>query len=123
MEEKHCAKCGRPAQLDQAFCSECLAEMEKYPVKPGVVVLLPHRETQPPKPAGRRKPPAPSPEELVKKLKKRIISLTLALILALAAVSGLVWYAVADYYEELNAKPLPGQNYSSENSSNPSEAD
>ena len=38
-----CMKCGKEVSEDQVFCPECLAEMERYPVKPGTPVLLPHR--------------------------------------------------------------------------------
>ena len=119
MEEKKCLKCGRPCREDQAFCGECLAEMEKYPVKPGVVVLLPQREQSVPRPAGRRRT-APSPEEQVNKLKRRVVALRLALLLALGAVGGLVWLTVSDYLAgQEETGPLPGQNYSSEDSITP----
>ena len=39
-----CMKCGKEVSEDQVFCPECLAEMDRYPVKPGTPVLLPHRE-------------------------------------------------------------------------------
>ncbi len=114
MEEIKCLKCGRSRRENQAFCDECLAEMEKYPVKPGVVVLLPQREKSSFKPTGRRRA-IPSPEEQVARLKKRLIALWLALLLALAAIGGLSWLMVSDYLEEQqNIGPLPGQNYSSE---------
>ena len=34
-----CMKCGKEVSEDQVFCPECLAEMERYPVKPGTPVL------------------------------------------------------------------------------------
>ena len=121
MEEKKCLKCGRPCADDQAFCGECLAEMEKYPVKPGVVVLLPPKEST--RPAPRRRYAAPSPEEQLVRLKKRLTALRLALILALAAAGALGWLAVSEYLQEEEAGPLPGQNYSAEEDSSPSETD
>ena len=123
MEEKNCLKCGRPCRENQAFCDECLGEMDKYPIDPGVVVLLPHREQSSPKPAGRRKA-APPPEEQLIRLKKRLIALRLALLLALGIIGGLTWLTVADYLEEQkNAGLLPGQNYSSEDPVIPPAAD
>lgn len=123
MEEKKCLKCGRPCQSDQAFCGECLAEMEKYPVKPGVVVLLPQQEQSGPKPTGRRRA-VPTPEEQVVKLKRRLIALRLALVLALGAIGALTWLTVTDYLEEQkNTGLLPGQNYSSDNSDTPPATD
>ncbi len=112
MEEKKCLKCGRPRAEDQAFCDECLAEAENYPVKPGLVVLLPPKEQ--PKPAPRRRHAAPSPEEQVAKLKQQVIALWLVLILALSAAVALGWLAVSEYMEQDSGKLLPGQNYSAE---------
>lgn len=121
MEEKKCLKCGRPCADDQAFCGECLAEMEKYPVKPGVVVLLPPKEHV--RPVSRRRHAAPSPEEQVARLKKRLVTLRLALILALAAAGVLGWLAATDYLKEEETGPLPGQNYSAESASDPAETE
>ena len=39
----YCMKCGREIEDGQAFCGDCLAVMEKYPVKPGTAVILPKR--------------------------------------------------------------------------------
>ena len=114
MAEKQCPKCGRDAAEDQAFCAECLEEMKKYPVKPGVVVLLPRREQQTVKTPSHRKYTAVSPEEQLQKLKKRVIALTLALLLALGTAGGLGWLVLREYLEEKDVQLLPGQNYSSE---------
>ncbi len=119
MDQNFCMKCGREVKTEQVFCDECLAEMENYPVKPGVVVLLPRREEQPAKPSVRRKHPAVAPEEQVKKLKKWVAGLVIALTLSLAATAGLGWLVVNDWVSEQEGKPLPGQNYSSDASGTP----
>ena len=36
-----CLKCGKDATQSGVFCTECLAAMEDYPVKPGTAILLP----------------------------------------------------------------------------------
>ena len=41
-----CMKCGKETDASQVFCDECLAEMEKYPVKPDTPVHLPQRPAQ-----------------------------------------------------------------------------
>lgn len=43
----HCLKCGRKVEDAHVFCPECMAEMEKHPVKPGTVVRLPQRHSAP----------------------------------------------------------------------------
>ena len=48
----NCMKCGKETDASQVFCGECLAEMEKFPVKPDAPVHLPQRpshEKQPPR--------------------------------------------------------------------------
>ena len=79
-----CMKCGREMESDQAFCPDCLLEMEKYPVKPDVHVHLPVR----PKVQAARKQALRrknfSPEEQIRRLKKRVMILTGALIVTLA---------------------------------------
>ena len=113
-----CMKCGRDISADQAFCSECLTEMDRHPVRPGTVILLPNQEPVSPKKPARRKKPAPSADELVPILKKkvwtlRLISLVLALLLT--AISIVAVQAVT----ELDWQRLLGQNYSTIDSTVP----
>lgn len=39
-----CLKCGKKTEGISLFCDECLTAMERYPVKPGTVVHIPHRK-------------------------------------------------------------------------------
>ena len=41
-----CLKCGKKANGSHVFCDECLAIMQKYPVKPGIPVQIPQRESR-----------------------------------------------------------------------------
>ena len=41
-----CIRCGKEARVDQVFCEECLADMERHPVKPGTPIQLPNREVR-----------------------------------------------------------------------------
>ena len=109
----NCMKCGREIDESQVFCPECLAEMEKHPVKPGTVVQLPyiHSYQTVKKPAQRRKP-ALSLEEQVKALRRRVRALALALALAIALLAS-IGYMIFRQYEKMENKVLPGQNYSS----------
>jgi len=120
MEEKSCLKCGRPCAESQAFCNECLADMQRHPVKPGVVVLLPQQE-RPVRPAPRRRHTAPPPEEQLARLKKKVAALWLALILALGIACTLGWFLLKDHLAHEAEKILPGQNYSAEETGQPQE--
>lgn len=116
----NCMKCGREIGKG-VFCAECLAEMEKYPIKPGTVVHLPRRRHEPvvKKSLNRRKA-SPSLEEQVKHLRKVVwrLLLTLLIAVALLAVTG---YFTVTHLLESDAVHLPGQNYSAMESTEPLE--
>ena len=107
----NCMKCGRDLEPGQVFCAECLAEMEKYPVKPGTVVQLPRRREEMPnkKPTRRRSPP--TPEERIKTLRRRVRVLSGLLLITLGLIVFLAYPWVKDLVDE--EQLLPGQNYSS----------
>ena len=117
MESQQCMKCGRELKSGEVFCETCQTEMEKYPVKPGVVVLLPHRPTHTPKSTKRHRYHQIPVEEQVVKLKKWVIGLWISLILALSAAGWLGWLQIQDWVEEQANRFLPGQNYSSDQNS------
>ena len=109
----NCMRCGRETVDNDVFCSECLADMDKYPVRPGTMVHLPHRREEPvvKKAHGRRKPVL-SPEEQVKRLKlhirrQRIVLLISTLLLVISS------YFTVVHILEQDIDFLPGQNYSS----------
>ena len=107
----NCMKCGREAEDSNVFCAECLAEMEKYPVRPGVVVHLPRRREEPAtkKGYGRRKAAIP-PEEQVKRLKKLVRRLNVALVVLFLLLLAAGHFA-GKYLVDATAELLPGQNY------------
>lgn len=102
-------KCGREIRLG-AFCDECLADMEKYPVKPNTVVQLPNRqEAIQSRKKGRRKE-LTEKEKLIR-YERRVRILTwingiLAILLAVALALCLM-----EYRKTLG--PPTGQNYTS----------
>lgn len=105
----NCMKCGREVTEDGVFCTDCLLEMEKYPVDPGTVVLLPRRrETVIQKKQPKRH--GPTPEEQIASLRKRILVLTLLLIACITAVV-LMFEPTMHYVREEHFEI--GQNYSS----------
>lgn len=106
-----CLKCGREIPLGQVFCEECLADMEKYPVKPGTPIRLPqHHEAAPAKKQHFRRGQLP-PETQVKRLRLQLwlVSGLLAAAVMLSAFT--IWQSKHKvHYAE--AGRAPGQNYS-----------
>lgn len=113
----NCMKCGRETPSERAFCEDCLLEMEKYPIKPGTVVLLPQRRlpSSQKKSGKRRSIPL---EEQVKLLKQRAKALTIALVVCLLLLAAGCTYLV----EHLSTTHFkPGQNYTSVSVTQPTE--
>ena len=104
----NCMKCGRETENEQVFCQDCLQVMEKFPVRPGTVVLLPRRrEPSVIKKVVKRH--IPNAEEQLKILRKRVTTLTILLILCIAAIVLMfkpTMHYVLDEHVEI------GQNYS-----------
>ena len=105
----NCMKCGRETQNEAVFCQNCLAEMEKYPVQPGAVVLLPRRK----EPSILKKLPkrhVPSAEEQIVFFWKWAVTASVLLIICIALIilmfKPTLQYLMEDHYEI-------GQNYSS----------
>ena len=108
----NCVKCGREIDEDQVFCSGCLEGMERYPVKPGIVVHIPKRvEEDDEKKTLNRKRPALPPEEQVRKLKRKLLWLRLSVAILLIAC-GILCFAVGKAVLELDVRGIIGQNYS-----------
>ncbi len=106
----NCIKCGVEVSTEQMFCDECLAEMEKYPVKPGIAIQLPKRREIPvfKKAAPRRRA---TPDERVRRLQRLVAVLCVLLLAAVLVIGRLLYPMVQPMVEE--EKPKPGQNYSS----------
>lgn len=77
----YCIKCGVEVPDEQVFCDACLAEMEKYPVKPDITVTLPPRKETPVSKKKSRKRNLPPEEQLRRtKAKLRLAHITLAVV-------------------------------------------
>ena len=108
----NCMKCGRDVDVNQIFCPDCLAEMEKYPVQPGVVIQLPPQSAEEEgKKQARHFRPTLTPDEQLKRLRKKYRNLILALIPTSAMV---IFFALLAYEILIhsNGGKLLGQNYS-----------
>lgn len=108
----NCAKCGREIEKDQVFCPVCLEEMERHPVKPGTVVYIPkHSDDEvEKKPHVRRKLP-PTPEQQIKKLKRKVVWLRILLVLSLL-FCGALSFVAGQMVSELDFYRFLGKNYS-----------
>lgn len=104
----NCMKCGREVENEQAFCEDCLVDMEKYPVPPGTAVHLHLRREAP---VIRRQPRRRklTPSEQVPILKRRIRVLTIALAVAVLLFLASLYPAVNYFIRHYNLRP--GQNY------------
>ena len=103
----NCMKCGRETQAENVFCLSCMLEMEKYPVQPGSVVLLPRRrEAAVIKKTQKRH--ILTAEEQIRKLRKWLMILTVLLAVAITAIVFMInptMHYVMDQHFEI------GQNY------------
>jgi hypothetical protein len=105
-----CLKCGKQTEEKQAFCSECLALMEKHPVKPGVAIHLPHRDSVPQekKPAIRhREPTAPEQVDRLQKIVRWLLGIIAVLSIFLLMTAGMLLHVM----DKSPASENIGKNY------------
>lgn len=110
-----CIKCGRETEPKQVFCPDCLASMEKAPVKPGTPVTLPKR------PKREYVPPVKKdkPEEVIFRLRRQIKGLTITIITLVVAL-GISIGIIAFHFATTEHNGLAiGSNYSTESSGEP----
>lgn len=114
----NCIKCGVSVQEPQVFCDRCLADMEKYPVKPNVVVKLPIRPSVPPVKKKTRRQRGSVQEEQLRRMrfKLRLAHVTLIVVLVcFLVVVGMMLKLLSDSDKEY----APGQNYGTMASTDP----
>lgn len=108
----NCMKCGREIGDGQVFCESCLAEMARYPVKPGTVVQLPYHAPQPVRRAASRRK-LPTPAEQAARLRKTIRWMGAALaaaLLLLALTAGALIRSLR--LQDSQSRDVVGRNYS-----------
>lgn len=106
----NCMRCGRIIALGQAFCKDCLTDMEQHPVKPGTPIQIPTQPTAAVlRPVPVRK--VRKPEEQIARLRKLLLFQSGALLLLAVGltISLVLLFTQTKIPNEL---PLPGQNYS-----------
>lgn len=67
-----CLRCGKGTGEKQTFCDECLALMEKHPVKPGIAVHLPRRNLAAQEKRASVRHREPTPAEQLAHLRKTV---------------------------------------------------
>ena len=104
-----CMRCGTEIIGQAVFCEECLADMEKHPVKPGTPINLPRREKQ--QVAKRSRERIPKPEEQLSALRRLVIWQLVVIILLVLVLTASI-YMLFNQPSPADSKWLPGQNYS-----------
>ena len=104
----NCMKCGREIP-EGAFCEECLAVMEKYPVKPNTVVQIPNRDLAIQSRKPRRRKELTEKEKLIR-YEHRVQVLTWVNGILAVLLAGALVLCLLEYRKTLG--PPTGQNYS-----------
>lgn len=106
----NCMRCGVSTGDKEVFCSECLASMEKYPVRPGTPVHLPLRAMMPEAKRTPRKKQTNTPEEQISRLRNMVRKLTAALIATLLIIMLLTGILLVSGLQNKSQTPSP-RNY------------
>ena len=80
-----CMRCGKETDENQVFCAECLADMERHPVKPGTPIVLPNRPERPVGKTSHKR--IKKPDEQIKNLRSFIFWLLLLVVALLVALA------------------------------------
>lgn len=91
-----CIKCGKDTAAGAEFCKECLADMERHPVKQGTPVILPKRDELSVMRSNRKKTLKPEQQVLQLKRALRWVLTLCILLLLVATVSILVLFHLVD---------------------------
>lgn len=103
-----CMRCGTEIPSGSVFCDNCLADMEKHPVKPGTPINLPRREKQ--QAVKRSKKRFLKPEDHVHALRRLVAFLMTVIILLAVALTASI-YLLITQPDQNDTNRLPGQNY------------
>ena len=108
-----CMRCGTKIKVGSVFCDDCLADMEKHPVKPDTPINLPRREKQ--QPVKRSKKRIRKPEEQITILRRTVYWL-IGLVLVMALTLTATVYMLFTHAEAQKDALKPGQNYGTSSS-------
>lgn len=105
----NCLRCGREKEEGNAFCSSCLSEMEKHPVSPNTVVVLPSRRRAPAKKGNLPKRQQLTQQQLLRKARRRCRSLAISTAVLAVLLAGVIAMGAWLYLKP--KAPPTGQNY------------
>lgn len=110
----NCMKCGKKTEGTDVFCGECLADMARYPVKPGTTVQLPVRREVAERKTPRVKKERPLEEQIASlhKLVQMLVILSACLATTLAVTVGVLVYTLVESVEPEPQQMPTGRNYS-----------
>lgn len=107
----YCMKCGTKTAEEQAFCARCLEEMDRYPVRSDVPILLPQRAPAPAVKKAAPKKKRRTPKEQVVILRKVVKYLLIALV-SITVVLSLTIALLIQALPSDDPGSVIGQNYS-----------
>ncbi len=106
----NCMKCGTELKNPGVFCPDCLADMEKYPVKPNITVHLPRRPAVTAAKKKTRRVRYVNPDDQIRHLRQQRNLLTVLLVVSLLAFAAVSYLTV----QLMSGKDISfdiGQNY------------
>ena len=106
----YCLKCGREVNEDQDFCFDCVAVMEKYPVKPGTTVILPKRREGGPISRSPVRRKVLTAEEQIRKLRRNVRTFFVMWFITFLLLCGMSVLGIVQFMEQEHFGL--GQNYS-----------
>lgn len=101
----NCMRCGVKTGEKEVFCSECLASMEKYPIRPGTPIHIPMRSAIPEAKKAPKKKRELTPEEQISRLRIKVQWLRAALLAALIVIALLSGILLASSLQEVTQAP------------------
>ena len=108
-----CLKCGKKAAEQSVFCSECLAVMEQYPVKPGTVVHIPQRQSVS---SGKRQADYETIQKEQIAYQGRVIRWLTTIVAVLSILLVITAVFLVRTLENATARPMIGKNYTTSTS-------
>lgn len=109
-----CMRCGKDTEDRAVFCPECLADMERHPVKPGTIIRIPVRQEHDTRKPTKKNWDLSLEEQLeaVQNLAQLLFVTVLGLLGALIITGALLLHFLSQPQElPEDTQPVSGRNY------------